>query len=289
MSLAEFNIEVDAPQVPTISIAAQTGLPGPPGPPGPAGADGADGAPGGTMVTGYWDYSPIAAPPPAPGQVRTAPEPPIVGDAYTIYLSETDRDGHIWTGDVIPGDSIRLRGSNGASQSCTIQSFVYAGGYAVIETLLDSALGILAKNTDIRVDLIRAMPTYATVAYVDQEVAEVASQLGVNPLEWLPFPLSGGWRSYPEVTGDVGYGPPEYAIGHGVVYLRGVLDGQNAALNVAPGPMPPEAHPTTKQRLILSTSQGITMYDMFPDGFMREPGGGFGQRAFVVLNLMYYL
>ena len=275
MSPAEFEFNVDAPPLPTIIINAPVGLPGPQGPPGPPGLDGEDGAPGGTMVSAYWTYALATTPPPAAGQVRTTPDNPIVGSPYTIFLSETDRDGVVWSGTINPGDNVRLRGTNGASQVCIVDSLVDAGGYAEIETTLDSFSGLLAKNTDIRVDLIRAAPSGGTVA----------------PLEWLPYPLNAAWRSYPAVTGDNTYDEPEYAVDadKGIVYLRGVFDGQNAVASDLLAPLPTEAWPTKKQRLILATNSGIQTYDMCPDGIIREPSGVLGVRAFIVISGVYFL
>ncbi len=114
--------------------------------------------------------------------------------------------------------------------------------------------------------------------------------VGAEPLEWLPFPLTGGWRSYPEVTNTTDYGIPEYAVSNGVAYLRGVLDGQDVAANTTfPGPLPAPAAPATKQRLILSTSTGIITFDVNPDGYIREPSGGMSHCAFIVLNSTYFL
>jgi hypothetical protein len=107
---------------------------------------------------------------------------------------------------------------------------------------------------------------------------------------WLPYPLSAAWRSYPAVTGDNSYGAPEYAIGgNGVVYLRGVFDGQNAVAGDFPPPLPAEAQPARKQRLILANNTGITTYDMCPDGILREPSGLLGVHAFIVINGVYFL
>jgi len=281
MSHVDLQIDVDAVPIPTIVINAPSGVPGPAGPVGPEGPpgldgkDGLDGSPGGTMVSGNWGYAVATTPPPASGQIRTTPDLPVVGLTYTIYLHTSDIDGLVWSGVINPGDTVRLRGSNGATQECIVQDFIDMGAYAEINTILDASSGMLVKNTTVRVDLIRAAPSGGTV----------------EPLEWLPYPLNAAWRSYPAVTGDNTYDGPEYAVDtdKGIGYLRGVLDGQNSVAGDFPAPLPAEAWPTKKQRLILATNSGIQTYDMCADGVLREPSGSLGVRAFIVLNSVYFL
>lgn len=144
------------------------GPPGPPGPPGPAGA---------TPTFGWWNYHQATAPPPAAGQVRTAPEPPAVGEPYTIWLSGQDRDGLDWfTGaaGAEPGDEIWLRGTGGAFQHCRVTAVAAAAGYAVIDTILEAATGAIAKNADVRIDLFgqpRESALEARVAALEARLA----------------------------------------------------------------------------------------------------------------------
>lgn len=118
--------------------------------------------PGGAILTGWWQYDLATTPPPAVGRIRTSPDPAVVGDPYTAYLSTTDNDGlqYITGGGANPGDELRLRGTNGAVQHCTVTSFEITvpgpSGYATVQTTLISVSGQIAKNARVEVALIRA-------------------------------------------------------------------------------------------------------------------------------------
>jgi hypothetical protein len=96
------------------------------------------------------------------GRIRTTPDPAVVGDPYTAYLSTTDDDGlqYITGGGANPGDELRLRGTNGAVQHCLVTSFDItvpgASGYATVQSTLTSVSGQIAKNARVEVALIRA-------------------------------------------------------------------------------------------------------------------------------------
>lgn len=117
---------------------------------------------GGVLASGWWDYNISVTPPPISGQVRTAPEPPVVGSPYTIWLSARDNDGLYWENlslGMLPGDEIRLRGTAGAVQHCTVTSTQLTipgnAGYATILTVLTAATGSIAKTARVEVALIR--------------------------------------------------------------------------------------------------------------------------------------
>ena len=143
-------------------------IPGPPGPPGP------QGPPGGTYTSGWWNYHLATTPPPAVGQIRTAPSPVVVGSGATIYLSLTDGDGLAYTGtSVAPGDSIRLRDSSGHVQWFEVTSYENtvpgATGYATVgATLLDST-GEIAKNARVEAALVKASerPVVVTTSRIE--------------------------------------------------------------------------------------------------------------------------
>ena len=88
-----------------------------------------------------------------------------------------------------------------------------------------------------------------------------------------------------------GYGAPEYAISQGIVFLRGVLDGDVATAGVPA--LPPEACPATKQRLRLDASTGGLLGDMKPNGRINTFGGGVDLETtpigYVVFNNWYTL
>jgi hypothetical protein len=132
----------------------QTGAQGPPGP------QGEQGPPGGTIISGWWQYNVSLNPPPLTGQIRTSPDPPVVGSPYTIYLHTTDDDGLSWSGgSVSAGDQIRLRDTSGDTQTCTITNFTVtvpgSTGYATIQTNLLAATGTILKNARVEVSVIK--------------------------------------------------------------------------------------------------------------------------------------
>src|SRR3954468_9543541 len=116
------------------------GLAGPAGPTGlsgAAGATGPTGPPGGAIVSGVWDYSFQTTAPPASGQIRTTPDPVVLNQPITIYLSATDKTGLVWSGsNIAVGNQIRLRGSAGAVQHATVTAYAVTvpgpTGYATI-------------------------------------------------------------------------------------------------------------------------------------------------------------
>jgi len=145
------SVTVGVTTVPrSATVGIQSSEPGPMGPEGP---------PGGSLVTGYWSYVLATTPPPLAGQIRTAPATaPVVGAVYTVYLSGIDRDGFLWTGSGIHvGDTLRLRGSSGAEQVLRITAMVLVTGavdYLDLTTEVLESTGNIAKNADVRVDLI---------------------------------------------------------------------------------------------------------------------------------------
>lgn len=137
-------------QPPEVFVVGAAGL-GPQGPEGP---------PGGTMVSSWWDYSPLTTPPPVAGQIRTAPDPTVLNQPMTIYLSATDDTGLSWeAGNINPGDDVLLRGSLGAVQHCEVTSFEITApgptGYATIQGIATAVQGQIAKNAKVRVSIVR--------------------------------------------------------------------------------------------------------------------------------------
>jgi len=125
------------------------------------GPQGPQGPPGGTSVDGWWDYSAFTTPPPAAGEIRTAPAVVVLAQPMTIYLSATDDDGLIWQGSgLMPGDQLRLRGSQGAVQTCTVTAYALTvpgpDGYATISGTVSSLSGQIARNARVEVTLVRA-------------------------------------------------------------------------------------------------------------------------------------
>jgi hypothetical protein len=123
------------------------------------GPQGPQGPPGGTIISGNWDYGIATTAPPLPGQIRTAPDPTVVGQPMTIYISATDDNGLYWqSNQVNAGDEIILRGSAGAVQRCEVTSFAItvpgSGGYATIQAIATSVQGQIAKNAVVEVSLV---------------------------------------------------------------------------------------------------------------------------------------
>jgi hypothetical protein len=142
---------------------APAGPSGPPGPSGVQGPQGDAGPPGGAIITGWWDYGFQTTPPPAVGSLRTAPEPPVIGSPYTVWISATDDDGLYWRApDIKVGDTLRLRGTGGNIQTCQITAFAItvpgAGGYSTISTILKAATGSIVKNARVEAALIYEPP-----------------------------------------------------------------------------------------------------------------------------------
>jgi hypothetical protein len=143
--------------------AGPPGDPGPPGPPGDVGPQGPQGPPGGAIVSSTWDYSTSTQPPPQAGQLRTAPDPVVVDQPLTIWISAKDAQGLYWEAPTIkPGDEVMLRGTGGAVQHAVVTSFDLtvpgAGGYATIETLVSSLTGQVKGSADVELSLIRESP-----------------------------------------------------------------------------------------------------------------------------------
>lgn len=134
---------------------------GPAGPPGPQGIAGPQGAPGNTSLDSMWDYSTATTAPPSNGQIRTTPDPVVVGQPMTIYLSVRDSQGLYWDlPDVTTNDTIRLRGTSGAVQYCDVTGFdntvTGLDGYVTIQTVVTSLTGQIAKNAKVDVTLFKA-------------------------------------------------------------------------------------------------------------------------------------
>lgn len=124
------------------------------------GPQGPEGPPGGTMVSAWWDYAASTNPPPQAGQIRTAPDPVVLNQPMTIYLSATDDTGVSWGAGVVnPGDDIVLQGTTGATQRCEVTSFEITApgptGYATIQGIATSVQGQIAKNAKVRVSIVR--------------------------------------------------------------------------------------------------------------------------------------
>jgi hypothetical protein len=134
---------------------------GPAGPPGPQGVAGPQGAPGNTSLYSMWDYNTATTAPPLNGQIRTTPDPVVVGSPMTIFLSVRDSQGLYWDlPDVTPNDNIRLRGTSGAVQYCDVTAFENTvpgpDGYVTIQTMVTSLTGQIAKNAKVDVTLFKA-------------------------------------------------------------------------------------------------------------------------------------
>lgn len=118
------------------------------------------------------------------------------------------------------------------------------------------------------------------------QLKQPETDTGLNWQPWLIGSDANGWRSYKQVTGDTAYEDPQYAIKDGLVYLRGVLDGQLAT--DAPI-VPSDATPAFHQRIYLSNSNGGQFYDIWPDGTIRSPAGAPSIMQFLVLHGSYPL
>lgn len=158
-------------------------LRGPTGPPGP---------PGGTILSGWWDYSVLTTPPPGLGQIRTAPDPTVAGQPMTIYLSATDDTGLVWQGvGAQVGDSIRLRGSQGAVQYVTISSVTTTvpgpSGYVTIQGTVTSLTGQIARTATVEVTLIRGSGGEMVLTYpTGSEPSLVGVPDGTLLVEYTP-------------------------------------------------------------------------------------------------------
>lgn len=136
---------------PTVNVVA-AGQVGPKGPVGP---------PGGTQVSAWWNYHNSQNPPPATGQIRSTPDPGVVGSPMTLYVANRDDNGLYWDmSNAMPDDEITLRGSGGNVARCTITSAEATvpgpNGYSTLQVILSSTTGTVAKNANIEVTLIRA-------------------------------------------------------------------------------------------------------------------------------------
>jgi hypothetical protein len=114
------------------------------------------------LAWGWWDYHVSTNPPPGTGEVRTAPDPVLVDQPMTVWLSARDDDGLYWQGltlGMVPGDEIRLRGTLGAVQHGTILSTELTvpgpNGYATIVAQAISVVGQIGKTARVEVALIR--------------------------------------------------------------------------------------------------------------------------------------
>jgi hypothetical protein len=123
------DIDISVHQAPDVIVLiaanvgaeGDTGPTGPQGPPGLQGEQGEVGPPGGTIISSFWDYSGSTSPPPANGQVRTTPDPVVVGQNTTMWISNQDDNGLYYPAPtVVPGDEVRLRGTDGTVQNFTV-------------------------------------------------------------------------------------------------------------------------------------------------------------------------
>jgi len=89
-------------------------------------------------------------------------------------------------------------------------------------------------------------------------------------------------------TGDTNYEGPYYAIVGGMVFVKGVFDGQTATGHI--GAVPVAARPAHHQRLRLDYSGGSTLsVDMWPDGVLKTPAGSAPINSFIILTGEYPL
>lgn len=157
------NDIVDGSAVYVGVVRTATGEQGPEGPPGPEGPQGEEGPPGGSVVTSTWNYSTSTEPPPASGQMRNAPDPIVVGQPMTMWLSARDKQGLYWDApEMAAGDGLTLRGTAGGVLNAVVTSFDLTvpgpTGYGTVEADVISATGTIAKNADVSVMLIRQAP-----------------------------------------------------------------------------------------------------------------------------------
>ena len=139
---------------------------GPVGPQGDTGAQGNPGPqgeigpPGGSVISAVWDYSLAIIPPPANGQLRTAPDPVVAGGNVTMWISNQDSLGLYYDNpQVSSGDELRLRGSAGAVQNFTILSWAETvpglNGYRTVQLHADSLTAQIKGAAKVEVTLIR--------------------------------------------------------------------------------------------------------------------------------------
>src|SRR3954447_18321260 len=165
-------IDISVYQAPDVLLLAAGNI-GTKGPPGPQGVDGPQGGqgeqgiqgeigpPGGTTASSFWDYSSSISPPPANGQVRTAPDPVVVGQNTTMWISNQDVNGLYYPSPtVVPGDEVRLRGTAGAVQNFKVLSWTETvsgpDGYRTVLLNPISLTGqIKGSSAQVEVTLIR--------------------------------------------------------------------------------------------------------------------------------------
>jgi hypothetical protein len=90
-----------------------------------------------------------------------------------------------------------------------------------------------------------------------------------STLTWLPIPLVNGYRVYVDVNpADAGtFDRPQYAVGPGFIYFKGLVDGAQAA-NMIWGQLPNLAghRPTHTRSFLQITDVGIQHQVIRPDG-----------------------
>jgi hypothetical protein len=113
------------------------------------------------VITGWWQYSNATNPPPSTGQLRTAPDPVVIGEEITVYLHCTDDDGLDWADvDVSAGKTLVIRDSSGNTWNIDLTSIENtvpgSDGYGTAVGILDSATATAPrKNERVQVNLVR--------------------------------------------------------------------------------------------------------------------------------------
>jgi len=150
-----------------ILAAGNLGPEGPEGPEGPPGLQGAQGPkgdtgpPGGAILSAVWDYSPATSPPPANGQLRTSPDPTVMGQVTTLWISNQDDAGLYYPApSIVAGDEVRLRSTGEAVQYFDIIDWTenVAGptGYRTFHLQPTSIVSQFEPSAKVEVSLIRA-------------------------------------------------------------------------------------------------------------------------------------
>jgi hypothetical protein len=113
------------------------------------------------LLTGWWQYSTSLNPPPGAGQIRTTPDPIVVDQQLTVYLSHTDDDGLVWSGGsgiAQPGNILMARGSQGSTVNVTIETVeatvAGADGYSTITGTVTKVTQQPVKNARVEVSLV---------------------------------------------------------------------------------------------------------------------------------------
>lgn len=110
---------------------------------------------------------------------------------------------------------------------------------------------------------------------------------GGGGVGWQPYPMGeNGWKDYNDMFPADNFGSPMYAVLGELVLLSGMVY-TNDKTGHFPA-IPEEARPVHRQRLNLNSAQGFFSADMFPDGRLKDGGGGVINPGGVLsLNAMY--